>query len=112
MPHSKTVDVGHVRHESATTPLTAALAPKAPGERWTQALRWGLPGGRERQRQCEGGGAAPSPPLLPTVSLRLFDSPHCEHLRRHPREYLELMESFSRAIEEEEDKEEDAILQV
>ena len=46
MPHSKTVDVGHVRHESATTPLTAALAPKAPGERWTQALRWGLPGGR------------------------------------------------------------------
>jgi hypothetical protein len=67
---------------------------------------------RERQRQSEGGGAAPSPPLLPAVSLRLFDSPHCEHLRRHPREYLELMESFSRAIEEEEDKEEDAILQV
>ena len=61
MPHSKTVDVGHVRHESATTPLTAALAPKAPGERWTQALRWGLPGGRERQGQAAAAQWARAP---------------------------------------------------
>ena len=45
IPHSSTVDVGQVRQERATTPFTAALAPRAPGERWTQLLRCGEPAG-------------------------------------------------------------------
>ena len=57
----------------------------------------------ESSRGGSGGSSSPLP--LPAVSLRVFDSPHCEHLRWHPREYLELMESFSRAVEEgEEDR--------
>ena len=63
----------------------------------------------EKEKKVEssrgGSGGSSSPLPLPAVSLRVFDSPHCEHLRWHPREYLELMESFSRAVEEgEEDR--------
>ena len=77
---------------------------------------------KKKEKKEKGGGethsssSSPSLPLpLPPVSLRVFDSPHCEHLRWHPREYLELMEGFSTAIveeEEEEEEEEDAILQL
>ena len=62
MPQSSTVDDGQARQDSTTTPLTAALAPRAPGERWTQNLRLGLPGGRERHRHDAAAQWASEPP--------------------------------------------------
>ena len=42
----------HQTHDSATTPLTAALAPKAPGALWMQLWRCKDPERRERQGQA------------------------------------------------------------
>ena len=76
----------------------------------------------EKQKEKEeksGGGktsssSSSSSSSLPAVSLRVFDSPHCEHLRWHPQEYLKMMEDFASAIEKQEEEmereEEDAML--
>ena len=74
----------------------------------------------EEEKKWKKSGKTSSSSCLPAVSLRAFDSPHCEHLRWHPREYLKLIEDFASAIEkkeaeedaEEEAEEEDAVLQL
>ena len=83
--------------------VAAAAAARAEGKREEEEEEESRRGGSSSASSASSAAsAAASPPLLPAVSLRVFDSPHCEHLRWHPREYLELMESFSRAVEEEE----------